>query len=186
MVKIQRNITLQLLIILSLLCLASNCSKDKIFKDDVLSIPKLPYNGNQLRIDGYYYEIGVDGYLYPEYFFYSNGSLIYIGGRYSPNTIDTELEYFIKSPNYIDDAKNDKLSGGLFIIDGVSIKFEKWYPSSGGGLPAYIRSGVILNDTTFLISKSVRSKTGEEKELNETYHFKQFSPKPDSTNVFIP
>jgi len=167
----------------------SNCNKDNLWKDDELSINKEPYTGNQLRIDGYFYEIGVDGYLYPEYFFYSNGSLIYIGGRYSPNTIDAELENFITSPYYINDAKNDKLTGGLFIIDGLFIKFEKWYPSSGVGLPAYVRVGKILNDTTFVITESYRMQKGtktETKERNETYYFRQFSPKPDSTNIFIP
>ena len=167
----------------------NNCSKIAFWKDDELSISKTPYTGNQLRIDGYYYEIGVDGYLYPEYFFYSNGALINIGGRYSPNTIDTELENFIKSPNYIDGAKKNKLSGGLFIIDGISIKFEKWYPSSPGeGFPAFVRAGSILNDTTFVITESYRMKKGkktEVKDKNETYHFRQFSPKPDSINIHV-
>ena len=52
-------------------------------------------------------------------------------------------------------------------------------------MPVYLDKGEIQNDSTFLITKSIRSKTGEEKELNEIYHFKQFSPKPDSTNVFV-
>lgn len=184
MVKIQRNFTLQLLIILSLLCLASNCSKDKIFKDDELSIPKLAYNGNQLRIDGYYYQ-EKDGNFFSLYCFYKNGVILYLGGGFTSVQI-ISLEDRFKNGSFYHDIKNYKDYWGVFNIHQNNIMFEKWYPSSGGGLPAYIRSGVILNDTAFLISKSIRSKTGEEKELNETYHFKQFSPKPDSTNVFIP
>ena len=53
--------------------------------------------------------------------------------------------------------------GGVFIINGQSIKFEKWYPSSGGGLPAYVREGDIINDTTFVISVSYRMKKGNNK-----------------------
>lgn len=75
---------------------------------------------------------------------------------------------------------------GIFNIKNDSIVFERWYPSSGGPFPAYLRSGKILNDTTFVITKSFRSKIGnEEQQLNETYHFRKFSPKPDSTNIFV-
>jgi hypothetical protein len=52
-----------------------------------------------------------------------------------------------------------------------------------------VRAGQILNDTTFVIAESYRMNEGkktEVKERNETYHFKQFNPKPDSTNRFIP
>jgi len=51
-----------------------------------------------------------------------------------------------------------------------------------------VREGDIINDTTFVISVSYRMKKGKKTEVkarNETYHFKQFSPQPDSTNNFI-
>lgn len=84
------------------------------------------------------------------------------------------------------ESNNDKkLYWGLFNINTTIIRIEKWYPSSGSGMPVYLHEGEIINDTTFRITRSVRQKTGEEKELNEIYHFKEFFPKPDSTNSFI-
>jgi len=106
----QNNMKLLIIEMVMILTLFS-CVKDE-FKDDELSIQRTNYTGNQLRIDGYYYEIGSDNYLYPEYFFYKNGTLIYIGGRYSRNTIDTEFIDRLKQSSYLDYAKNNKLSGG--------------------------------------------------------------------------
>ena len=60
-----------------------------------------------------------------------------------------------------------------------------WYSPSGGGTPAYVREGKILNDTTFHITTSYRSNGSERHEKDEVYHFRQFYPKPDSTNNFI-
>jgi len=53
---------------------------------------------------------------------------------------------------------------------------------------AYISEGSILNDTTFVITSSYRMVDGKKTEVtsrNETCHFRQFSPNPDSTNTFI-
>jgi hypothetical protein len=60
--------------------------------------------------------------------------------------------------------------------------------SSGGQRLVYTNIGVILNDTTFQLTESYRLKKGEKTEyqiLDEIYHFRQYSPKPDSTNDFI-
>jgi hypothetical protein len=82
-----------------------------------------------------------------------------------------------------------KYNYGRFLIENDNIKFERWYPGSPP-LPAYIRSGTILNDTTFVITEIYRMKNGNKTEVetgrNEIYHFKQFSPKPDSTNRYVP
>lgn len=58
-----------------------------------------------------------------------------------------------------------------------------YYPRADA--PVYTKRGSILNDSTFVIktvSEFDRKKTLPE---NTTYHFRQFSPKPDSTNKFI-
>ena len=75
---------------------------------------------------------------------------------------------------------------GTFQINKDSIVFERWYPAEVS--KSYYRSGKILNDTTFVITESYRLRNGKKKEWrekNEVYHFKAFSPKPDSTNRFI-
>ncbi len=68
------------------------------------------------------------------------------------------------------------------------MKFEKWYPSFGGGLPVYIREGVIINDTVFHIVRSYRNTEDgieEERDKDEMYYFRRLEYKPDSTNTFI-
>ena len=116
-------------------------------------------------------------------FFYRDGTLFSGGDVYENKLNEYEQKY--QDGSFFDSKKDNKLYLGLFNIDTDIIKIEKWYPSSGGGMPVYLHSGEILNDTTFVITQSIRPKTGEQKELNEVYHFKEFSPKPDSTNTFI-
>jgi len=158
-----------------------------LFKDDdLLSLPLTPYTGNQLRIDGYYYQIadGVDfneGTIFSCYFFYENGIIIGMGG--AENSLEEMDEYIIRvmgSQNY----KNIKFLCRVFVIEGNIIKFEGWYPSAKPH-KAYVREGTILNDTTFHITKSYRSNGSELREKDEIYYFREFSPKPDSTNVYI-
>ncbi len=168
-----------------------NCGGDKKnpLKDDELTLPLQAYTGNDMRMDGYYYqEIAstTEGFG-SSYFFYENGVLFYSGGFRLDQ--QKEIENRFIDFGWIDDSSNRKHQWGVFIIDGGRIKFERWYPSSGGGLPAYVREGTILNDTTFRIERSYRIVDGdrtEERDRNEIYHFVEFSPKPDSTNEFIP
>ncbi len=173
---------MKFLIILVIMIYSNSCTKE-ILSDDKLSLVKTIYSGNQLRIDGYYFQ-EMDNNVYTIYFFYADGTVLYGGGSFPISEIENhEVEF--TSQEWITAVKKSKIRWGLFQIEGNNLLFERWYPSSGGPMPAYIRSGEILNDTTFVITKSVRPKTGEEKELNEVYHFRAFSPKPDSTNSFI-
>ena len=163
-----------------------NCTKDKIYKDDELSFAKESYIGTELRIDGYYYQ-EKHGKFYTMYCFYRNGILLYLGGGFSSHQI-IELENRIKNGSFYNGVKNLKDYWGVFKIENNNIKFERWYPSSGGGLPTYVREGKILNDTTFVITEVYRMKKGKKIEAetrNEIYHFKEFHPKPDSTNAFV-
>jgi len=162
-------------IILSL----SSC--DKILVDDELTLNKKPYTSNQLQTDGYYF--CKFGNIYRIYFLFRDGVVLSGGDVFEDKLKEQEKKYVDGS--FFESKKENKLYWGVFNLDTNIILIEKWYPSSGGGMPVYLDKGEIQNDSTFLITKSIRSKTGEEKELNEIYHFKQFSPKPDSTNVFV-
>ncbi len=151
-----------------------NCSKEK---DDKLNLVQQDFNGNQLRLDGYYFteKENFEGIIYSRYTLYQNGIIRFLGG---PNTLD----------NIIFSSANSKTVWGIFNIENNIIQFERWYPSSGGPLEAYVRAGKILNDTTFHITETYRLLNGEKTQYrlkDEIYHFKQFSPKPDSTNNFI-
>jgi len=183
---IEKLIKMNLLLIIFIVAMSGNCTKDIVFKDDELSFQRIPYTGNQLRVDGYYYQ-KKDGKFFTMYCFYRDGIVLYLGGGFTSGQI-IELEDRIQNGSFYQDIKNQKDYWGVFKIENTSILFEKWYPSSGGGLPAYVRAGEILNDTTFVITESYRMQGGKKKEVrerNETYHFRKFSPKPDSTNIFI-
>ena len=168
---------------LAMLLFSSGCAKIRL-NDDNLSIARANFIGKQLRIDGYFYT-NFEDKMQSLSFFFENGIFLDIGG----NEIDYDeaknyvINQFINKKSHLD----SKLGWGVFKIDNDYIAFERWY---GYAKPykAFVRAGKILNDTTFVITESYRVINGERKEIrskNEMYHFKKFSPKPDSTNVFV-
>lgn len=173
--------------LMSLFSLIS-CSKNEPSNkmDDVLSITRTPYNGNQLKINGYYYQ-KYNSQYYNIHFFCSNGILIDFSGG-NMNSFE-QIENYLNDPETLIRIKNTKYSWGVFLVNGNNLKMEQWHPSSGGPLPAYVRSGSILNDTTFQITEMYRMQNGKKTDIstiNEIYYYKAFSPKPDSTNKFVP
>ena len=169
---------MKLLVFITFVTLLASCTID-----DELSLNRSSYNGEQLRTDGYFFQRD-SNYIFTIYIFYTNGTLFYsVGGGKLENT--DQLEQRLKDHNFIERLRNEKTSWGLFKIDNNKIQFERWYPYFENGKPAYIRSGTILNDTTFHITKATRSDGSEEHVENEVYYFKQFSPKPDSSNTFV-
>ena len=176
---------LQNLFLIILFIIINSCSVFDFLKDDELTIKRTNFSGSQLKTNGYYMHI----YGNPEnitiYFLNRDGVFIYAG---SPPLKDLGVleQEFIDGTfnNYI---KKYKTSWGVFAIEDKSIKIERWYPSEPP-LNAYIEEGEILNDTTFIIKEIYRQKNNKKKETktrNETYHFKAFSPKPDSANNFV-
>ena len=160
--------------------LFSSC--DRLFKDEELLLQRVPYTGDELKINGYYYK-KLDDTISDKVviiFFFSDGTMFNSAG-YSISDIqliDKEI------PNIFEKEKNSKLAWGVFVINDNKIQYSSWSTSVGGGLPAYKSIGIIENDTTFRITKDINSD-GREFEVNEVHHFRQFSPKPDSTNNFI-
>ena len=138
------------------------------------SLTKQNYNGDQLKINGFYY----NEYYKEHYrivFLYSNGILINYSAGYAYNDIVNsdslvfELDYK-KAPIYY---------YGLFQIKQNKVIIENW--GAGVENQSYLREGKILNDTTFILY----NKDGNLILQDEIYHFKQYSPKPDSTNKYI-
>lgn len=159
---------------ISLLILTNSCRDELLDEDDELSLQRQDYNGSELRFDGIYYSEYVQGH-YHRFALYRNGVIRDLGSSNEKN-----------DPNFL--SGNSKADWGVFQINNSKIEFERWYPSSGWISKAYVRSGEILNDSTFIITESYRNQNGEKTEIeaiDETYHFKQFSPKPDSTNNFV-
>ena len=145
-------------------------------KDEDLSLQRVPYTGAEVRMDGYFYHhwkgynssaIVVD--FTNVFFLYENGIILSAGSFESIN-LDTVENMMLGRYGSIVKSKS---GWGVFIVTGNMIEYEQWSTSVGGGLPIFKNTYNIENDTT-LINPS-----------GNVYHFRQFSPKPDSTNSFI-
>ena len=174
---------------LSVVLIASFFSCEKVFQDDELSMKRTNYTGEELRTDGYYYyreQTEHDGVHYDRVlsmFLYRNGVAIYGGVYdYSESNFEKHEEQFKKgvySLNY----KDDKQLWHVFQVYGNTIEFEGWWYSGRGfnSLDAVKEIGKIHNDTTF----EIINENGKKLKYTKIFRFKQFSPKPDSTNSFI-
>ncbi|MCC5916233.1 MAG: hypothetical protein JJU02_02785, partial [Cryomorphaceae bacterium] len=165
-----------LLLIFSLL----SCKKEN--RDDELHLQQTPHLEEELRIDGFYYYTFNEGQLTRIFFLFRNG-VIQGGLSYPGNNWEQRLEEDINSGLYREMSLKYKTMWGLFEIEDSILRFEKWYPKSPGPKIAAVREGVILNDTTFHILSSYRFENGKKvniRERDERYHFREFSPKPDS------
>ncbi len=180
MVNNKKNImkTLFLTITLMILLQVSSCDKER--NDDKLSLPRQNYYGNELKIDGFYYMYSSDYKLMQIKFLYSNGIEYVLGSGFS--SIE-EIEKILDEGRY---KKNSKVSWGIFIISNNEIQSEHWGEplGLGSGLRTKLDYGLILNDTTYVVYKMTTSD-GREKVKNDTFHFYQYSPKPDSINPYI-
>ena len=178
------------ILILSAIVLAvvfSSCERsfeEIIFRDEKLSMKRTNYTGSELRTDGYYIKYDtISGEVWAAtQFLYRNG-VSCNGYRFSLSESElSEFEEKYADGSYYDKYSGNKLLWGIFQIEGNTIVFEGWAHDHDGKYATFKQYGTILNDTTFHIYKDVFK---EEKALDNTFHFKQFSPKPDSTNSFI-
>jgi len=173
-----------------LLFFLTACTKDFFTKDKEFSMKAIPYTGNELRIDGYYYKkAGHDATRVYIFVFYANG--VYFGGVGSISF--SELEDKLRNPLYIKNLRDTKSCWGPYQIEGNVLKSE-YYDIFGHDWRTCIAHCKILNDSTFNIEEITFSKTGKKVNVEREgtsyyflgeYHFKQFSPKPDSTNYIV-
>lgn len=171
------NIRLLTLLLL-LLFTFSSCEKDK-----ELTLSIQPYYGNELRLDGYYYYLNDSmGMVFDTYFFYQNGVCIY-GNSFHQEEVFEYMNYIFLSDFFLNNMTKDNY--GAFVIQDDSIVIEKWALTQGPK-PVSRYTGRILNDTTFIINQYRNPYTDEREQLNNLFHFHAFSPKPDSTNTYVP
>jgi hypothetical protein len=143
---------------------------------------KTPYTGDKLKIDGYYYSNPIYRNDIRVAIFYKDGFCIFTWA--TPNSQDT-LNYIeneiLLNDKYISELKSNPDHIGVFQIIDSDIEIEAWEYRSW----IFTHFGKIVNDTTFIINK--RKDNNSQKSYSEdiTFRFKQFSPKPDSTNVWI-
>ena len=153
-----------------------SCSKES--QDAVLS--SVSYTGDELKINyGLYGRVTSDSTGLEVYFLYRNGHLI-VGGY--PNW--EELEEFRRRgwPGY---PGAGKTSYGIFEINDEGIIIEEYFRSNDGPLKTVVSSGTILNDSTFHIHSIENNFYDKTIDVDQTFKFYPFSPKPDSTNNYI-
>jgi hypothetical protein len=157
-------------------------SCEKIFPDDKLTLKKEPFNGKEIQTSGYFYFDGLNTKGIVSFFFFRNGVVKCFDGTFSELTNEENLKDYLRKK---DDSI--KYNWGIFNINKNVIQIERWViPSFGGPNLVYLFEGEIKNDSTFIIKKSKRSIESNFKNITPiVYHYQAFSPKPDSTNIFI-
>lgn len=158
----------------------TSCSK----RLDELMMNKSPYTGNELRIDGYYMSSPNSSMYVGVGIFYRDRVCIHFFFR--PETMET-MDYieseFLLNESFINDAKSKPSWLGVFEINDKSLNFETW--EAGRNITTFNHLADMLNDTTFILQEKVDNLLNSSSTENLTYRFKEFNPKPDSTNMFI-
>ena len=178
------------LITLILIVLLVSCNKG----DVPLTLVAKPINSNVIRFDGYYYfntlsDKGEES-VQSVFFFYRNGVMFF---PFSTKISDVNkslknLTLKVNLDAYQKDANKD--AWGIFTIDGKNIAYQRLYDGGSRRRPMKYCKGTILNDTTFLITECTNFGIGNSADktftVNDTFHFKHFSPKIDSLNPWYP
>lgn len=159
-----------LIVICAILLLSCN-----LFKDDDLSLKRENYNGT-LYLNGYYYNAGIEGNT-TRLMFFSNGVVLNAG---TSNNSLNDFEASLRKTEKIEKLKRMKFMWGIYQIKENNIILERFTPGPPRNT-TFLSYGKILNDSTFIINR-----IGEEKmKYSLVYHFREFSPKPDSIVSFI-
>jgi hypothetical protein len=172
-----------ILVFLFLINLVS-CKKLGLCDDKELSLVRKDINSNLLKTNGFYYgyaDTDFEGVkLYETIVFYKNGAIMLPGTSEFEKLDDYIL--MISESNQSD----TKFVWGLFDIESTNISLNHWVASQCG-YPTVLRTGEIINDTTFILKKMKRwdSQGTSELDIIEEFHFRQLSIKPDSINNFI-
>ena len=150
---------------------------------------KESFSGTNLKLNGYYYS--VNNKKIKAIFLYKNGDFF---DRIWDGTDKYGLSEFSKHILTFFDIEKQyptQYCWGVFKVSNSNIQIERWLSGNGQAYPTQILNGEILNDTTIRFYQKIgdaKNVIGEKKkiyEIEEIYHFRQLSPKPDSTNKFI-
>lgn len=150
---------------------------------------RISYTGKDLRMDGYYY---TDAYYDEPKNSYSRGYIIFyrngfcvVGGAINMTSPDDFAFLEKRLIEHVEYATNYKYEANFFKIHGLDIEIEGYQTGSLLERDTFCDYGEILNDTTFVIKKYRENYSGKESEMNKTYHFRHYLPKPDSTCVYM-
>ncbi len=169
------------LILFGLILSLNNCEKSSEFE-----LKKEPYVGDNLQIDGYYFKKYFNENTNHEaisvYFMYRDGVLLY-GGDNNFEGFE-ELEDFYNQ-GYYNLVMDIQYYWGTFSIEENNLNMKHWESGQGGNLPVIDLKCTILDDITFVIEEGSVSNSSGNIIFRDTFHFKQFTPKPDSLNQFV-
>ena len=163
-----------------------------ILGDKPLQMEPVPYRGNELRIDGYYYHSIDDAPVVTEevgprvhtYCLFRNG-LVKRYGTINLSQLD-QFEESIQQSRF--EGRYNSSEWGVFHIENQRIKFEeRGMRGHGERLGSTIFQGKVLNDTTFVLDSVLLPGSDESKPLSHVrvFHFKPLKTKPDSVNRYI-
>lgn len=154
-------------------CLMTSCMRYRPMK-----MQQQEYLGKGFRTDGYYYSQG-EGYSGKHLtdthttvlIFYRNGFFSSSGfGTSELREVDDLLTSQRGAMAFLEGS-------GYYHVSGDSISIEFWTNTSHFPVPTATVPAKILNDTTLKSNILGHYK-------NDIWHFRQLSPKPDSTTLF--
>ena len=174
-------------LVIMVFSLITNCGKRRLCNDDELILQKIDYNGNQIKIGGYYYgDVNKHSSMpYANiYYLYKNG--VFFTSEAADLAAAEEGTINVDNENLF--GKKIKGVWGVFQIHDSRIEIERWRSRSNGCESTLFEQGDIINDTTFIIVKREYRENGKVSRTeipNSTFYFRALQSKPDSTNTFI-
>lgn len=171
------KINLFILIIILFFC----C--DKILKDDKLELQRQKIDVGKVKLNGIYFNPYGNENKCSVILLYQNGTFLHWNDGVSLDYIDF-IENDFMDASKVSKIKKIKFSWGVINVNGDEILLERWYPSEPP-LKAFVKSGRIIDDSTFVLESSRRSNTSNSKVISDKYYFRKTSIKPDSSNNFV-
>jgi len=156
---------------LLIILFSHSCKKVKF------TIDKTPYWGDELRLNGYYYN-NDDSYT-DIICLYRDGALLHcqIDKKRDVKEMDKEFINF-----QTDNQFKYRIDWGCFFIEQIGINYEYHY-STGCFYKISQSKGTINNDSTFIITHFKMRNTDKKFEKTSTkYLFREFLHKPDSSH----
>lgn len=163
------------------------CVKDSICYDVPLNLSRHDADSVQLKLNGFYYGNSFQTFegdtKYNLVVLYSNGIVMSLGAA-SEGQLESQIELI--SANIHTISTSSKSTYGVFQIHGSEILLEKWrFGQCGHDVDLF--EGEIVSDTVFKFNKLTTETETQviTEEIDHTYIFHAYSPKPDSLNSFI-
>lgn len=163
--------------------LGNGCRKDRYpFDKSALTYKGKFVYENQIRLDGFYYKETDDATGYGVRYFYEDGVSFKVGVEENDFDPNSSLCFQIHPRN-----RDLPYLWGYYIIEGDILKEQTYDPGSRQRYSKFQveeRWAVIENPTTIRFFKRITPEKNEIA-LDEVYHFRECTDKPDSTNILM-